>query len=122
MEFIFYKLPFDIIKYILSYDEHFIIRKGKIISIIPKTDNRYKLLDFITLKLDSVSNFNNEIRYKYYFNNLYDYEGRQQNNSDLFDITIKEYNDIIKYSIWIGRQYPKSINCSKKQNYYIEIH
>jgi len=120
MEFIFYKLPFDIIKYILSYDEHFIIRKGKIISIIPKTDNRYKLLDFITLKLDSVSNFNNEIRYKYYFNNLYDYEGRQQNNSDLFDITIKEYNDIIKYSIWIGRQYPKSINCSKKQNYYIE--
>lgn len=96
------------------------MRKGEIVSIIPKTDNRYKLLDFITLKLECAENFNNEIRYKYSFHNLYNYEGRQLNNSDLFDITINEYNDIIKYSIWIGKQYPKSFICNKKQIYHIE--
>ena len=120
MKFIFCNLPENIINNILLYDEHFIMRKGEIISIIPKTDNRYKLLNFITLTLESVENFNNEIRYKYYFHNLYDYEGRELNNSDLVDITIKEYDDIIKYSIWIGKQYPKSFICNKKQNYYIE--
>ena len=31
MEFIFCKLPNDIKKYILLYDEHFIVRNGKII-------------------------------------------------------------------------------------------
>jgi hypothetical protein len=36
MKFKFCKLPLDIIKYILLYDEHFIMRKGEIISIIPK--------------------------------------------------------------------------------------
>ena len=41
---IFRNLPNDIINYILLYDDHFILRKGKIISIIPKTDERYKKL------------------------------------------------------------------------------
>lgn len=120
MKFVFCKLPDDIINNILLYDEHFIMRKGVIISIIPKTDNRYKLLKFITLKLDCVENFNNISRYNYYFHNLYDYEGRQQNNSDLIQVTINGCNDIIKYSIWIGKQYPKSFICNKKQNYYLE--
>jgi hypothetical protein len=125
MKFVFCNLPHDIINNILLYNEHFIMRKGVIISIIPKTDNRYKLLKFITLKLGYIENFNNEIRYNYYFHNLYDYEGRQQNNSDLFQVTINENNEnnenrIIKYSIWIGKQYPKSFICNKKQNYYIE--
>ena len=51
MKSIFCKLPLDIIKYILLYDEHFIIRKGGIVSIIPKTDYRYTLLNFITFNL-----------------------------------------------------------------------
>jgi len=120
--FIFCNLPHDIINNILLYDEHFIMRKGVIISIIPKTDNRYKLLNFITLKLDCVEKINNIIRYNYYFHNLHDYEGRQKNNSDLIQVTINENNEnkIIKYSIWIGKQYPKSFICNKKQNYYIE--
>jgi hypothetical protein len=120
MKFIFDKLPNDIIKNILLYDKHFIMRKGNIISIIPKTDYRYKLLNFITYKLDYIEKKNHQVRYKYYFPNLYNYDGRQINNSDLIEVTINEYNDIIKYSIWIGRQYPKTINCNKKQNYYIE--
>ena len=120
MKSIFCKLPLDIIKYILLYDEHFIMRKGEIVSIIPKTDYRYILLNFITFTLDYLQNYNNELRYKYYFQNLYNYEGRFKNNSDLIQVNINENNDFIKYSIWIGKQYPKSIICNKKQYYYIE--
>ena len=122
MKFIFHELPNDIIKYILLYDEHFIMRKGEIISIIAKSDYRYKLLDFITFKLDCVMHYNNTVGYKYYFPNLYNYEGRYINNSDLIQITINDNNNlgILQYSIWIGRQYPKSIVCNKKQNYFIE--
>lgn len=120
MKFVFCNLPCDIIKNILLYDEHFIMRKGEIISIIPKTDNRYKLLNFITLNLHSIENFNNKTKYNYYFNNLYNYEGRQKNNSDLIQVTINEYNNIIKYSIWIGKQYPNFFISNKKQKYYIE--
>ena len=120
MKHIFCKLPLDIIKYILLYDEHFIIRKGEIISIIPKTDYRYTLLNFITIHLDYFENNHNELIYKYYFKNLYNYERRQPNNSDLIQININENNDFIKYSIWIGKQYPKSIHCNKKQIYFIE--
>jgi len=120
MKFKFSNLPLDIIKYILLYDEHFIMRKGEIISIIPKTDYRYILLNFITFNLDYLENYNNELRCKYYFQNLYNYEGRVKNNSDLIQVNINENNDFIKYSIWIGKQYPKSITCNKTQNYYIE--
>lgn len=38
------KLPNDIINNILSYDKHFIIRKGEPVSIITKDDYRYNLL------------------------------------------------------------------------------
>jgi hypothetical protein len=120
MKLIFHKLPLDIIKHILLYDEHFIMRKGEIISIIPKTDPRYTLLNFVTLNLDYVESIDRELRYKYYFNNLYDYEGRQPTNSDLIQVHIKEKDDFIQYSIWIGKQYPTSIFAHKKQMYYIE--
>jgi hypothetical protein len=120
MEFKFCKLPLEIIKYILLYDERFAMRNGEIISIIPKTDYRYSLLNFITLNLGCIENLNNEVRYNYYFPNLHNYEGRPTNNSDLIQVSIIEKRKCIKYSIWIGRQYPKSITCNKKQNYYIE--
>jgi len=120
MKFIFFKLPLEIVKYILLYDEHFIIRKGEIISIIPKTDYRYNLLNFITFNLGYIEQINNELRYNYYFPNLHNYEGRAKNNSDLFQVSIHETKKNIKFSIWIGRQYPKSITCNKTQNYYIE--
>jgi hypothetical protein len=121
MKHIFSNLPHDIINYILLYDEHFIMRKGEIISIIPKTDDRYRLLHFITFRLEYFEIYNNELRYKYYFPNLYNYEGRQMNNSDLIMINVNENDDFIKYSFWIGKQYPKSIKRNKcRQMYYIE--
>lgn len=120
MEFLFNNLPKDIIKHILLYDERFIMRKGNIISIIPKTDYRYRLLNFITLKLRYFESYKNKITYMYDFHNLYNYEGRSLNNPDMIQVNLYEYNDYIKYYIWIGKQYPKSYICNKKQNYYIE--
>jgi len=115
---IFRNLPIDIIHNILLYDEHFIMRKGKIVSIIPKTDYRYNLLSFITLKLKSIENLFTYVRYNYHFTNLYNYKGRHVDNSDLMQVVIKQ-NKNIKYSIWIGKQYPKSF-CKKEQPFLIE--
>jgi hypothetical protein len=121
MKDIFRKLPQDIINYILLYDKHFIMRKGEIVSIIPKTDDRYRLLYFITLRLEYFEIYKNQLRYKYYFPNLYNYEGRQMNNSDVVHVDIKENDGCIKYSVWIGKQYPKSIRRNEyRQMYYIE--
>lgn len=39
-----FKLSDDIINNILSYDKHFIVRNGKLVSIIPKDDYRYNML------------------------------------------------------------------------------
>jgi len=121
LEFKFCNLPFDIIKHILLYDDHFIMRKGELVSIIPKTDDRYRLLNFITFRLEYFEIYNNQLRYKYFFPNVYNYEGRQMNNSDVVHVDIKENDDFIKYSVWIGKQYPKSVNRNKcRQMYYIE--
>ena len=120
MNHIFHNLPHDIINYILLYDEQFIMRKGEIVSIIPKTDYRYNLLNFITFKLYHFEiMYNNVLRYNYSFPNLYNYEGRH--TPDIIHVDMNENDDFIKYSIWIGKQYPKSINRNKhRQMYYIE--
>jgi hypothetical protein len=119
MDFVFRKLPLDIRKYILSYDDHFIMRKGEIVSIIPKTDSRYVLLHFICrVNDDLIYKSDNHYNTKHYFPNLHNYEGRHPNNSDLMQVTIHECNDSVKYSVWIGKQYPTSVKTIKRQNYY----
>jgi hypothetical protein len=121
MEFIFCNLPTELINKILLYDQHFIMRKGDIVSIIPKTDYRYNLVKYVIPSLRSVdTTSNNTIRYNYYFPNLYNYDGRSIYNPDMIQVNMNEYDDFIKYSFWIGRQYPKTVICDKKQNYYIE--
>jgi hypothetical protein len=118
MAFIFEKLPADMIKKILLYNDNFTIRKGEIVSIIPKNDYRYKLLSKITLKLNKIYD---NICYNYFFPNLYNYEERNNNNNDLFQVSINEQsNGEIKYSVWIGRQIPKIFECNKRQFYHIE--
>ena len=117
---IFNKLPIEIKDYILLFNEHFIMRKGEIISIIPKSDYRYNLLKIITFKLDCVEYYGGELKCRHYFHNLHDYEERQQNNSDLIQVDIKENEDSIKYSVWIGKQYQKSVKSNKTQIYHIE--
>jgi hypothetical protein len=55
---IFSKLPFDLIRYILLFNYHFILRKNKIICInsILKNDYRYELLSNIEKKYQIVRN------------------------------------------------------------------
>jgi hypothetical protein len=120
MKFIFSKLPNDIINKILLYDEHFIMRKGNIISIIAKSDYRYNLLKLIVCTEYSYENYNNKLICTYNLPNLYNYEGRSNTFSDAIFVYIKEHSDFIAYDIWIGRQYPKHIICNKKQYYHIE--
>jgi hypothetical protein len=61
MKNIFHKLPQDMINYILLYNEHFSMRKGKIISIISKTDDRYNLIKrTVSKKIDIVRRSNKE--------------------------------------------------------------
>jgi hypothetical protein len=61
MKNIFHKLPQDMINYILLYNEHFSMRKGKIISIIPKTDDRYNLIKrTVSKKIDIVRRSNKD--------------------------------------------------------------
>jgi len=116
---IFSKLPMDLIYMILLYDEHFIMRKGKIVSIIPKSDYRYKLLSFITLDIGYIVKDYNRTRYNYNFKNVYNYEERKINNSDIIQVDIRESKNGIKYSIWTGRQYPQSF-CNKDQSFLVE--
>ena len=121
-KFIFSKLPIDVIKYIFLFDEHFIIRKGKIISIIPKSDYRYALLKFITIQECIIEKFGNFTRYNYSLHNLYNYKGRHGNNSDLVQVSLyfNEINYSLEYVVWIGRQKLKNIKTNKIQMYGIE--
>jgi hypothetical protein len=121
MEFIFCKLPNDIKKYILLYDEHFIVRNGKIISIIPKTDYRYKLLNNITSTSYHIKKNDNTYVYRYFFQNFCNYFDGEIKNDEIIEIQVIENEDNIEYSFYIGRQYPKSIHYEfgKKQIYYI---
>jgi hypothetical protein len=121
MKFLFCNLPLDVIKYILLFDDHYIMRKGEMVAIIPKKDYRYHLLRYITFRRDFIENYNNMTICHYYFPNVYQYSGRRMNNSDVIQMIMQEESDgSIRYRIWIGRQYPKSFICSKRQDYYIE--
>jgi hypothetical protein len=120
MQFIFCNLPIDIKKYILCYDEHFIIRNEEIISIIPKRDYRYKLLNYITFTPKHISKENNRYVYRYFFKKLYN--DKQIQNDEIIQIYLTDYEDNIEYSFWIGRKYPKSIysKFGKKEIYNLE--
>lgn len=118
--FLFSKLPRDVIYYLLLFDEHFIMRNGEIVSIIPKTDYRYRLLEWTTLHKDHVETYSNVNWYHYYFRNLYHYPGRQLYNSDYLQVVIQEQEDNVQYKIWIGKQKPKTFLTQKPQIYFLE--
>lgn len=110
----------DVIKYIFSFDQHFVIRNGEIVSIIPKSDYRFNLLKFITFKCcGEIEHFHGKTRYNYCFHNLHDYSKRYINSDDLFQVAINEKEDKVEYEIWIGRQKIKSSETWKDQMYFI---
>ena len=120
------KLPYELVNIILDYDGRIKYKQKnaidyhKYVNVIHKYDERYNLLKFITFKLDCVEYYGGELKCRHYFHNLHDYEERQQNNSDLIQVDIKENEDSIKYSVWIGKQYQKSVKSNKTQIYHIE--
>ena len=117
---IFCKLPLDVKKYILLYNEQFIMRNGEMISIIPKTDERYHMLNFITFKIDYIEKYDNITKYLYKFPNLYNYPERENNYSDFMQVNIDENNKFVKYTIWIFKEYLLSNHCKYESNYCIE--
>ena len=118
---IFGKLPLDIIKYILLFNEQFIMRNGEMISIIPKTDERYDLLNFITFKLDCLERNHNITKYLYRFPNLHNYPERDNEfYSDSIQVNINENNEFVKYTIWICKQYQIWNDCKHESNDHIE--
>ena len=54
----FSKLPFDIIREILLYNNHFVVRNNKLIIIdkIPKEDFRFSLYDTVSKVYENVTN------------------------------------------------------------------
>jgi len=83
MKFIFCNLPYYIKINILLYDEQFILRNRELISIIPKTDYRYKLLNFITFSPSYIIRENNKYIYRYYFQNIYNCNNVQIKNNEI---------------------------------------
>jgi|UniRef100_A0A6C0DGD4 hypothetical protein len=113
---IFSNLPNDIKKHILSFDKHFKIRKGQLISIIPKDDIRFSMLQYTTFQLLTLHEKNaNEINFRYNSPNLYNISNRGSEN-DMVIVLMKISCSVIKYDIFIGHLKPK-INDNR-----IELH
>lgn len=125
MDFIFAKLPLDLIKYIiLPFDNHFKIRKSELVSIIPKDDKRYQQLETICLKIKKKLFVGNYHRvYQYTLSNLYNPPGRSDFgiDHDMMEIMIYEIpNSSIEYNVSISRFKPKeNTNNTNINNDYI---
>lgn len=128
--FIFSQLPNDIIKYIITFDKRFKIRKGELVSIILQDDYRYKLLEYITIKpANSLRNDYNYLcsdsisynRYDYILPNLYNIKERNQqligNDSIQIIIDFKK-NGTINYNVFIYRLKLKDKSIFRKKLFY----
>ena len=115
---IFVNLPSDIIKHIICFDKHFILRNNELVSIIPKDDSRFKVLNYI-IKEKTNEHFtinNNNYKYKctYKMANLYNIPGRQEQNisNDMIEMQITNgmdgSNGTLLYEIFIGKLKPKN--------------
>jgi hypothetical protein len=128
---IFSKLPLDVIKYILvSFDERFILRNGNLVSIILKSDYRYKILETITIKPEKPPReYYNYLGNDYIFNHKYNFfyhhseksleRIKQYINLDSINVNITIHkNGIVQYFISIYRLKPKINSLHNKQIFY----
>jgi hypothetical protein len=108
MEFIFAKLPNDIIQNIITFDKHFIMRKGNLISIIPKDDYRYDILHVIIPRSINTKKIDEKISYTYDLVNIYDIPERKYMyvKNDIIQIRIQNKEDCIYYKIFICKLKP----------------
>ena len=113
------KLSDDIINNILSYDKHFIIRNGKLISVIPKDDYRYNILQkrgIIKQKMHKFSIYDG-------FSTIYgDYYGEsiiKNDNGIETRISVCEYPLLNKHIWSLYIYYPMMMASYDKINVYI---
>jgi hypothetical protein len=120
---IFVNLPTDIIKHIICFDKHFILRNNKLVSRIPKDDCRYKVLKYIIKEKTNEQLTTNINQYKctYKMANLYNIPGRQEQNisNDMIEMRMCIGLDgALLYEIFIGKLKPKNIFQTKKSIYH----
>lgn len=130
MYIIYSKLPKDVIDYILCFTPYFIIRKGILTSIISKEDDRYKMLQGITIKPDeNPKTYYSYLGTTYLFNKRYDYGFHDQDNSierkkqyiddDSMSVVISiNKNGTIHYDIGIYKLKPKEENSINRRNIF----
>jgi hypothetical protein len=116
----FGNLPMDVVKYILLFDERFILRKGELVSIIPKTDYRYRMLEFVTIGVPFIEVYGDSTRYSYNLKNRHNYKKRGAFNGDLLQVSYYKDEENWRFSIWIGRQRRKRRKTSKRQIFLLE--
>ena len=120
---IFVNLPTDIIKHIICFDKHFILRNNKLVSRIPKDDYRFKVLSYIVKEKTNEHFTTNKIQYTctYKMANLYNIAGRQEQNisDDMIEMRMCiGLNGTLSYQIFIGKLKPKNIFQTKKSIYH----
>ena len=106
------KLPNDIVNNILSYDKHFIIRKGIPVSIITKDDYRYSVIQKRPIILQK--HMNTETYGKYYG------EAVIKNDCGIETrISVQEYPLLDKWIWSLYNYYPRMmITCNKVYAYF----
>ena len=108
---VFQNLPNDIINNILSYDKHFIIRKGLPVSIITKDDYRYDVIQKrpnILQKTTTMEAYN-----KYYGETVV-----KKENGIETRISVYEY-PLLNKCIWtLYNYYPAMMITYNKENTY----
>jgi len=118
MSQIFSNLPLDIIKHILLFDKNFILRKSEIVTVIPKDDKRYSILNYIVLKKDKEYHWDKNT-FKYTFLNYYDGPRPNSVGEDSIYVKIHIKNKTVDYEIWVGRLKPINENIAAMQMYDI---
>lgn len=117
MPHLFAELPLDIIKHILLFDKHFIIRKNEIVAIIPKDDKRYSILNYIVLEKDKEYHWDKNT-YIYNFLNYYNKPRPNSVVNDSMYVNVHIKNKKVEYKIWIGRLKPANGEIKARQMYH----
>jgi len=117
MSFIFSNLPDDIKNHILSFDKHFKIRRGQLVSVISKDDFRYNILYYsINHLINSHQKNEHQINFRYNLHNLYNIDRGEEVQNDMIIVLMNLSSLVIKYDIFIGRFIPKTNNMNNMNN------
>jgi len=113
------KLSDDIINNILSYDKHFIIRKGKLVSVIPKDDYRYNILQKRGIIKQKMRDFSMYDEFSSIYGNYYGESIIKNDNGIETRISVCEFRLLNKHIWSLYIYYPLMMISYNKINVYI---